>query len=190
VPAVDYVKAGLLEEPADLRDSEGKVKGTHPFASRGFAHQPVSKPENIRGGVFADGGIRRDATLSLAALKLLRVGEDETKTHALRRYILGLSLTAFTYQSIGYLRQGCLLVLDPQPSTPNEFVEVFPNGTRKPFALTHAEALAYASEVAVAFEVGASETVPFDKERAKKDVTGEDDENPRGRKSNKNKKTE
>ena len=173
VPAVDYVEEGILEEPEDLKDADGKIKGKHPFAQRGFTHVPVTKFENIHGGVLATGGVRRDATLGLAALRLLFAGKDEKRTLALRRYILGLALTAFTHAPSGYLRQGCLLVLNPDKAKDGEFVEVYPNGDRKPATVTHGGALEYASAVAKAFGVGESRTVEFDKERAKKDVKGE-----------------
>jgi CRISPR-associated protein Csb1 len=173
IPAVDYVGEGVLDEPEDLKDAEGRIKGKHPFAQRGFSHIPISKPENTHGGVIATGGVRRDATLGLAALRLLSAGKDEQRTLALRRYILGLALTAFTHNPSGYLRQGCLLVLDP--GKPREFVEVYPAGERKPVTLTHDAALNYATATAKAFGVGDSQTVEFDKERARSDVTGQGD---------------
>src|SRR5262249_23115910 len=117
VPATEYVNEKLLEAPTDKATKDA-------YAERGFIHIPVTKQENTHGGVIATGGIRRDATLALAALRLLFVGKDEKKTLALRRYILGLALTAFTHNPSGYLRQGCLLVLDP--SKKGEFVEVYP----------------------------------------------------------------
>ncbi|MGH9344757.1 MAG: type I-G CRISPR-associated RAMP protein Csb1/Cas7g [Terriglobia bacterium] len=168
VPAVDYVGEGILEEPEDLRDAEGRIKGKHPFAQRGFTHVPVTKFESTHGGVIALGGVRRDATLGLAALRLLFAGKDGEKTRTLRRYILGLSLTAFTHNPSGYLRQGCLLVLDP--AKPREFVEVRPNGDRKPIDISHEAACQYAVEAAKRFGVGESKNVDFDKERAKKDL--------------------
>jgi CRISPR-associated protein Csb1 len=188
VPAVDYVAEGVLEEPEDLKDAEGKIKGKHPFAQRGFTHVPVTKPENTHGGVIATGGIRRDATLGLAALRLLFAGKDKPKTLALRRYILGLALTAFTHSPSGYLRQGCLLVLDP--GRPREFVEVALDGTRTPVTTTHEQALAYATATAKAFGVGESRVVAFDKERALKDVKGEGDAKGKGRKGKKADATE
>jgi CRISPR-associated protein Csb1 len=159
-PATEFVNDKLLDEPADKATKDA-------YAERGFIHVPAS---GSHGGVIATGGIRRDATLGLAALRLLFVGRDATKTLALRRYILGLALTAFTHNPSGYLRQGCLLVLDP--SKPREFVEVLPTGERKPATITHEAALKYATEAAAAFGVGESKTVPFDKERAKRDVKG------------------
>jgi CRISPR-associated protein Csb1 len=163
VPAASYVDDGLLDEPADKATKDA-------YAERGFIHVPAS---GAHGGVIAAGGIRRDATLSLAALRLLAEGKNEPKTLSLRRYILGLSLVAFTHPSafIGYLRQGCNLVLDPDK--PREFVEVHPDGRRIPSKVTHEAALEYATAAAKAFGVGASRTVEFDKARAKKDILGE-----------------
>ena len=161
-PATEYVNDKLLDEPADKATKDA-------YAERGFIHVPAS---GSHGGVIATGGVRRDATLGLAALRLLFVGNDATKTLALRRYILGLALTAFTHNPSGYLRQGCLLVLDPRKSKDREFVEVLPTGERKPVTITHDDALKYATEAAKEFGVGKSETVPFDKERARRDVKG------------------
>ncbi len=159
-PATEFVNDKLLDEPADKATKDA-------YAERGFIHVPAS---GSHGGVIADGGIRRDATLGLAALRLLFAGKDAAKTLTLRRYILGLALTAFTHNPSGYLRQGCLLVLDPDK--PREFVEVLPTGERKPVTITHDDALKYATEAAKAFGVGPSKTVPFDTERAKRDVKG------------------
>lgn len=113
--------------------------------------------------MIADGGVRRDATLGLAALRHLHADSDTAKTLVLRRYILGLSLVAFTAQIENYLRQGCTLVLNPDQ--PREFVEVYPDGRRQPCDITHKAVLQFATEAAKAFGVGESRTVPFEKER-------------------------
>lgn len=176
-PPVDYA---ALDVFSDEEKAKAESDNKNPLAKRGFVHVPAS---GSHGGVIADGGIRRDAVLGLAALRLLRAGKDEAKTLALRRYILGLALTAFTHNPSGYLRQGCLLVLDPEK--PREYVEVHPTGERKPAGLTHPEALAYAKQAAAAFGVGESRTVAFDKERAKKDVAGEGDAKGKGKKGKK-----
>lgn len=172
VPATDYVDQGLLDEPADKTTKDA-------YAQRGFVHVPAS---GSHGGVIATGGICRDATLHLAALRLLTAGEDDAKTLALRRYILGLAVSAFTYPPSGYLRQGCNLVLDPEK--PREFKTVFGDGRREDATLTHAEALAYAKAAARAFgidpdrkidyDVRPDREVMFDKDLAKKDVAGDD----------------
>src|SRR5436190_845856 len=100
-PATDYITDGLLEQTTDKATKDA-------YAERGFIHVPAS---GSHGGVIAGGGIRRDATLSLAALRLLS-GIDQKKTLTLRRYVLGLSLVAFTATASTYLRQGCNLVPD------------------------------------------------------------------------------
>jgi CRISPR-associated protein Csb1 len=175
VPAAEFVADKLLEEPADKPTRDA-------YAERGFIHVPAA---GSHGGVVATDGIRRDATLGLAALRLLFAGKDEKKTLSLRRYILGLALTAFTHNPSGYLRQGCLLVLDPDPKEPREFVEVYATGERKPASIAHDAALSYATVAAKAFGVGESKTVEFDKERAKKDVMGESETKTKGKKGKK-----
>jgi CRISPR-associated protein Csb1 len=157
-PATEFVKDKLLDEPADKAAKDA-------YAVRGFIHVPAT---GSHGGVIATGGIRREATLGLAALRLLFVGKDEQKTLTLRRYILGLALTAFTHNPSNYLRQGCLLVLDS--SKPREFVEVYSSGERKPATVTHSIALEYATTAAKEFGVGKSQTVLFKNELAKNDV--------------------
>lgn len=164
VPATSYVKDGLLEEP-----TTEKVKKS--YASRGFIHIPASAKH---GGVIATGGIRRDATLNLAALRLLGEKGNKENTLALRRYILGLSLVAFTHPSafVGYLRQGCTLVLNPDK--PRECVEVHPDGRRLVFSITHEASLQFASAAAKAFGLGDGKTVEFDIKAAKKDLASKD----------------
>jgi CRISPR-associated protein Csb1 len=157
LPAVNYIESGLLAEP-DRSEKDA-------YSQRGFLHAPASR---AHGGIIAGGDIRRDATLALAALRLLHAGSDATATLSLRRYILGLALVAFTRLPSGYLRQGTILVLDPDK--PREFVEVLPTGKRVPATITHEQALAYASATAKAFGVGADRTESFEKERAEADL--------------------
>ncbi len=166
-PPVDYAALEIFSEE-DKAKAEGDAK--NPLAKRGFVHVPAT---GSHGGVIADGGIVRTATLGLAALRLLHAGKDEKKTLTLRRYILGLSLVAFTHNPSGYLRQGCMLVMNPNGT--REFVEVYPNGERKPCTVTPQTALAFATEAAEAFVVGGSKTVPFDTVRAKNDVKADPD---------------
>jgi len=168
-PATEYVNEKLLEEATDKATKDA-------YSERGFIHVPAT---GTHGGVIADGGVRRDATLGIAAIRLLHAGKHEAKTLALRRYILGLALVAFTRNPSVYLRQGCLLVIDP--SKPREFVEVLPTGERKPSTIMHETALDYATEAANAFGVGESKTVNFDNERAKKDIKGEGDTKKAGK---------
>ena len=172
VPAVEYVNEDLLEPPSDQKTKDA-------YAIRGFIHVPAA---GTHGGVIATGGIRRDATLHLAALRLLTADQDKEKTRALRRYVLGLALTAFTYSPIGYLRQGCNLVLDPDKK--RECKVVYHDGRRDDVDVRHKEASDYAKDAAKAFGLDINRKigdykppdreVEFDKELAKKDVAGDD----------------
>lgn len=158
VPAMDYVgkpeAPGVLQEPTDTKAKEA-------YSERGFVHVPAT---GTHGGIIAKGGIRRDATLAIAALKLITAGSDAEATLKLRRYILGLALVAFTKLPGGYLRQGTILVSDPDNERKTD--EVYANGSRKPFTVSHDEALKYAKATADAFGVGESREVPFDAQRA------------------------
>lgn len=172
-PATEYVNDQLLDEPTDKTTKDA-------YSERGFIHVPAT---GSHGGVIADGGILRTATLGLAAIRLLHAGSDAAKTLELRRYILGLSLVAFTHNPSGYLRQGCILVLNP--GKPSEYVEVHSNGERQPCTITHEAALEFATEAAAAFGVGESKTVPFDKDKAKADVKGEGETKTKAKKGKK-----
>ena len=160
VPATEYVDQGLLDE--------AKTKGAKDaYSERGFIHVPAS---GSHGGVIADGGVRRDATLSLSALRQTCRTDDADERQAMQRYILGLALTAFTYAPTGYLRQGCNLVLNPDE--PRTFVEVHGDGRRTDADISHKDALAYAQATAKKFGIGEDQTVPFDKKKAKDDAKG------------------
>ncbi|HEX8295302.1 MAG TPA: type I-U CRISPR-associated RAMP protein Csb1/Cas7u [Chthoniobacteraceae bacterium] len=172
-PPLDYSKLDVFSEE-DKAKAEGNSK--NPLAQRGFVHNPAS---GSHGGVIADGGIRRDATLALAALRLLNVGNDKEKTLVLRRYILGLALVAFTYRPGGYLRQGCLLVLNADREDAHSCVEVSSEGKRTDCNITHEDALAFATKAAEAFGVGKDRPVSFDPVRAKTDVAEGKDKKPK-----------
>jgi CRISPR-associated protein Csb1 len=171
VPPVDHIAIG------NIPDYEGDKKKKEMYSKRGWLH---AIPSGTHGGVIAEGGIRRDAALHLAALRLLAAGNDERKTLGLRRYILGLALTAFTAAPASYLRQGCNIVLDLDKQ--HEFKLVFNDGRREDAAITHEDALAYAKAAAEEFGIGSNREVMFDKELAKKDV---DDGASEGKQKNK-----
>lgn len=159
-PAVEYVEEGLLDETED----NNALKA---YSERGFRHVPASA---THGGVIASGDIRRDVTLQVAALRLLR-GTTDDETKRLRAYLLGLALVAFTKPALGFLRQGCNLVLDGDRKPASKVV--YPDGRREDADLTHAAALAFAATAAEAFGVGESRTVSFDTKLAKEETTGE-----------------
>ncbi|GAB4141187.1 MAG: type I-U CRISPR-associated RAMP protein Csb1/Cas7u [Planctomycetaceae bacterium] len=165
IPPVDYSELDVFSE-AEKAKAEGSSK--NPLAQRGFVHNPAS---GSHGGVIATGGIRRDATLSLAALQLLNAA-DKDRSIALRRYIFGLSLVALTANTSSYLRQGCNLVLDPDK--PREFQEVYRDGRRENATISHDDAIIFAAAAAETFGPGDNRTVDFDKKMAKADVKKKD----------------
>ena len=166
-PAVEYVEEGLL---ADTEDKDA-------YSERGFRHVPAS---STHGGVIAKGDIRRELTLQLAALRLLR-GATDNETKKLRAYLLGLALVAFTKPAVGFLRQGCNLVLDGERKPESKLV--FPDGRREAWHLTHDAALAFATKAAATFGVGESKTVKFDAAIAKGETTREGKKNTRAKKA-------
>jgi CRISPR-associated protein Csb1 len=159
-PAVDYVEEKLLE------DTEDKT-ALSAYSERGFRHVPAS---GTHGGVIARGEIRRDVTLHLAALRLLR-GATADETAKLRAYLLGLALVAFSRPAVGFLRQGCNLVLDSERKSESQLV--FPDGRRMNSGLIHSDAIKFAKRAAEAFGVGESKTVKFDTSVAKAETIGD-----------------
>lgn len=181
-PVVNFKKEGLLD---GIDASDDDLAG-HGYVSQPIGKQPdPKKPDPTHGGVQLMKGdkfqscIRRDATLSLAALRRLSVlGADGTlstdDTTKLRRYILGLSLVALTATQDTYLRQGCNLVPANEGKT-RKFEIVHPTGKREPCHLTLEDAKNYAETAARAFGVGKNREVNFDKKLAEKDIKGDKD---------------
>jgi CRISPR-associated protein Csb1 len=169
IPPIDYAAEDVFSDE-EIAKAEGDKK--NPLAVKGFVHVPAT---GTHGGVVAgSSGVRREAIFSFGALRTYcTAGQDKPKTEALQRYILGLSLVALTAPLPTYLRQGCDLV--PDTDKPREFLLVHSDGRREPASLTHEAALAFAKEAAAKFGVGEDRAVAFDKELAKKDVTGEGD---------------
>jgi CRISPR-associated protein Csb1 len=139
-------------------------------SKEGFANALASK---VPGGVqlAANGSIRRDATISLAALRRLAVLEASgalsvDRTKALHRYILGLSLVAITAPLDPFLRQGCNLV--PNINKPRKFELVNLDGARPSFVLSHEDAIKYAREAMKQFGIQADKEHPFDATLAEK----------------------
>lgn len=158
VPPVDYAALDVFSE-ADKEKQEGDPKS--PLAKRGFVHVPS---EDEGGGIVVHGDIVREVTVNLVALRALK----GTDAPALRRYILGLALVAAAAPQDGFLRQGCLLTLDPD--APGQWVTVARTGERTPVDLTLEDAAALARDAAEAFGVGPGGTFVFDKSLAREDL--------------------
>ena len=152
IPAVPYVEEGLLEEPPDKKTADA-------YAERGFIHVPAT---GSHGGVVATGGIRRDASLHLAALRLLRAANGAA-TPALQRYVLGLALVAFTHGTPGFLRQGCNLVRNPELAP--ECHAVFGDGRRERVELKLEEVVAYVQNAAREFGIDPTRQIPGEPDR-------------------------
>lgn len=193
-PALDYAALKVFSEE-DKQKAEGKSES--PLAQRGFVHVPAI---GTHGGVIAKGGIKRQVTVNLVALRRLeakdteateKVGNLESEngelaealrqleeantkvTQALRRYVLGLSLVAATAPLDPFLRQGCLLVPDPEKTAKWSLVER--SGKRTTAPLNEQTALNYAKTAAEAFGVGRNRQLSFKKELAQEDANKDKD---------------
>lgn len=160
-PPVDYAALDIFSEE-DKAKAEGNTKS--PLAQRGFVHVPAGEAP---GGIIARGGIFRDVTINLIALRRLNDGREDRL--ALRRYILGLSLIAATEPQDGFLRQGCLLV--PDADTTATWKLVGRRGDRQPVAIDPGILRAFAVSAAAAFGVAAGRKLAFDPKSAKADLT-------------------
>ena len=160
-PPVDYAALDIFSEE-DKAKAEGNTKS--PLAQRGFVHVPAGEAP---GGIIARGGIFRDVTINLIALRRLNEGRDDGG--ALRRYILGLSLIAATELQDGFLRQGCLLVPDADTSATWQLIGRL--GNRKALAIDPDVLRTFATNAAATFGIAAAREVAFDPKSAKEDLT-------------------
>lgn len=161
-PPIDYVAEGLFDDELLETTFEKNKKVGSVFGLKA-APAPVT-----HGGVIVRGEIRREAILSLVALRSL--GPAGEKGDALRRYILGLALLAMTYDREHNLRQGCLLVGDPEK--PALWEVVMHDGTRTPVAPDREALVAFAQAAEKAFGKGKDQNVAFDR-KAANDAIGE-----------------
>jgi CRISPR-associated protein Csb1 len=170
-PPVDYSKLDVFSEE-EKEKAEGSTKS--PLAQQGFVHVPAV---DTHGGVVVRGGIFRDVTVNLVALRQLD-GKDEGQ---LRRYILGLALVAATEPQDGFLRQGCLLTPDPNSgNNGGGWIRVERTGERTPVTLDDNVVREYACAAAKAFGVGKDRRVAFSKANAKADLPGKDEKKKKG----------
>lgn len=147
IPPVDYKQEGVLDIPENQKEQASEL---------GLRHAPAAW---THGGVQVRREIRRDACLNLAALRALRAGAQADPL-PLRRYILGLSLIAFTAPQETFLREGCQLV--PDPHRPAEWKVVRHDGRAEPWTVEHAAAKEYAEQAAQSFGVGEAREANFD----------------------------
>lgn len=100
--------------------------------------------------------------------------------------MLGLTLVAASAPLDGFLRQGCLLTLDPD--SPASWETVDRNGKRNPIEFDDELAVKYAEKVSKKFKVNESKNFQFKKELAKADL-GEGDKKKGGKSAKAARKT-
>lgn len=131
VPPVNYVEIGLVERPSTKKEEEI-------LSEIGMRHAP-SRKEYAGVRLRPNGFIRRDVILNLVGIRGL--GEEKVQ-----RYILGLGLVAFTLPIDYDLRQGCLLVGDPDHPPVSELVRR--DGSSTPFEMSPEKAFEFALQAA------------------------------------------
>jgi CRISPR-associated protein Csb1 len=174
IPAIDYVETRLLEAPEAKNQQEA-------MSELGLSHAPAPWSH---GGIVVEQEIRRDATLNLVALRALRAGKDADPL-PLRRYILGLSLVAFTARQDTFLREGCQLIPDVERA--GEWALVRHDGTRDDgLRVSHEQALEYARAAANAFGVGRSKKATFNEQAAREALRQSKEERKKARRTKSN----
>lgn len=157
----------LTDDDKKALETEAKAKKAD-LAVKGFKDVPAVFRKDggrVLGGVIANGPIYRQTTINLIALRSLK-GTDDKSTEKLRRYLLGLALTAATMDMELYLREGCLL---RYADGDEERWEVVPRRGKSTFIeLSSATALVYAQDAARNFEVMSEDvSYAFDIKKAK-----------------------
>lgn len=160
-PPIDYAALDVFSDEEKAKQ-EGDPKS--PLAKRGFVHVPSGE---AHGGIVARGLIERQVTVNLIALR--RLCGDGKNDESLRRYVLGLTLVAASTPLDGFLRQGCLLTLDPD--SPASWETVDRNGKRNPVEFDDEVAVEYAKEAIKEFKIDEDKQFQFKKELAKADLS-------------------
>lgn len=105
--AAEEKKKGKLELSAvGLKDAPATFRKTDKIPQ--FVGGVPNIEARVLGGVLAKGGIERDVTINLVALRGIH-GKDATETTELQKYLLGLALLVATADLELFLREGCLL---------------------------------------------------------------------------------
>jgi CRISPR-associated protein Csb1 len=159
--AAQYFSALEKDEVEELLETDTQTQ-RKPLSKAGFLDAPSGL---TLGGITVDGNIVRTTIVNLTALRSLGAATAEREL-ALRRYILGLTLTAAYAPVEFFLRQGCLLVR--VAGKPREVMIVYRDGRREPFSAPIESIESFAQEAAQSFGVGTGRSVEFDSKLAKK----------------------
>ncbi len=166
-PPIDYVKEELFDDEFLETTTKGGKKIGSAFGLK------AAPAEGTHGGVIVHGEIRREAILNLVCLRA--IGPKGQTGDALRRYILGLALAAISYDRPHDLRQGCLLVKDPD--RPSRWEVVWNDGSRQEVAPDSSALLTFAQKAAD--DVGERKNGRFeflDRDRARAEIENEMEE--------------
>ncbi len=155
-PPIKYTDEDLLNEAKDKKEKDAR-------SEIGFNEAPAV---GTHGGIIARGPIRRDVVVNFAALRKIR---SDNEQEALQRYVLGLAMVAASSIREWDLRQGCLLVRDPEKGDP-EWNLVYPDGKREDVSFDHDEVLKWAQKAAEGFGVGKDRSAGFEKKKAEKAI--------------------
>ena len=158
-PPIDYAELEVFSDEEKAKQ-EGDPKS--PLAKRGFVHVPAVESH---GGVVVRGSIERHVIVNLVALRRLQGGSN---TAHLCKYVLGLALVAASEPPEAFLRQGCLLTLDP--SSLGSWTVVGRDGSRVPVDFNQEFARTYAETAKVNLKVEPNQTFEFEKARAVADL--------------------
>lgn len=178
-----------LQKEAKARKIKLSVKGfaDAPATFRTDKDQFIDGAPNpearVLGGVLAKGGIERDVTINLVALRGLR-GRDNAETKQVQEYLLSLALLAATADLELFLREGCLL----RYAGDDAWTSVPRRGEPSPVSLPeHEQLMAYATAAAESFKAKwpkdeEGKDLPleheFDLAEAKKLLAKKDDDAP------------
>ena len=135
---VDYVKTRLLDQSTDKKELGQRSEA-------GFRDAPSGRqPGGVE--VVEDGRIVRTLTVHLAGVHRIGAGQDKERGRLLRRYVLGLALSAATAHLPLLLRQGCSLVpAKPRDGETVSWHVIGFDGSDPGVDLPHGEVVAYAA---------------------------------------------
>jgi CRISPR-associated protein Csb1 len=152
--AYDYTGNGMIGFEYD----KGSGKN-NPMSQEGFKY---SLATGTHGGVLVRGDIRQEAIINLVALRTM------TKDVHLKRYLLGLALTALSYrdQQCFNFREGCLLRAASQGDYDGMWKSVNFNGEEHTETISHDLALAYTQAAFQYMTFDQQEPDTFDQETA------------------------
>jgi CRISPR-associated protein Csb1 len=169
--SINYESAQFDSAAADLyQDEEGEIPAEESqektkLSTFGLADAPSCWQ---RSGVYVNGDIYQFASLNLNLIRTYRTAKPD-ETHALQRYILGLTLAAFFRPQTFDLRAGCTLTRDGEDATQVRLCDSY--GKEETVHIDYDHIVAFAKAAAKDFGVGQDLEADFLKAKADKVVS-------------------